>query len=148
VSYNYRSHKIAAVLSVELDPATALRVLGHLGIALGAHATDEILGRHSLSDAQGGSHRGIARYPVIILRAKPAQFTAALDLAKQRPLLLVDFPRQMLETGPDDELARTLAQSSNIEYLGFIIYGKATDVNAVTNKFSLWRTKTPGFAPP
>ncbi|WP_344444515.1 DUF2000 domain-containing protein, partial [Kitasatospora nipponensis] len=109
-AYDYRARKITAVLASDLAPGVALNVLGHLSVALGAHADDTLMGRPLLLDGSGGRHLGIARYPVVVTRAKRARIRRLVDEAKQQPdLLCCDYPEQMLTTGHDVELAAALA---------------------------------------
>jgi hypothetical protein len=140
MSYDYGSHKIAAVLSSDIDPSTALRVLGHLATALGGHSKGELLGRERLLDARSVPHLGIARYPLIVLKGKASALAAAASTAREdHSILMVDFPREMLETAHDDELAEALGRSIEVDYLGIILYGPSLRVSLITKKFSLWR---------
>jgi len=143
VAYSYKAKKIVTVLSSSLETGVALNVLGHLALALGAHVNfNEIMGRQELFDASGIEHKGIARYPFIITKAKSSKINQLVrELRQRNDIVMVDYPKQMLETGHDDELAKALSKApeSTIEYLGFIIFGNTEDINKYTGKFSLWR---------
>lgn len=139
MSYDYTAEKTVAVLSSEIDAAIALRVLGHLGLALGLHSEKSLLGRATLSDGAGIRHRGISRYPVIILRGKPTQLAGTVAAARETALLVVDFPKEMLTTTHDDELAAALRAQANCEYLGVMLHGASDLVSTLTKKFSVWR---------
>lgn len=140
--YNYQAKKVVVVLSNKLDPGVALNVVGHLGISIGRYAEADLMGREFLADASSVKHLGIAKYPVIVTQVKPSTVRKALDQARKNPNILVaDFPRQMLDTGHDNELFEAIAAASEpaLEYLGAILYGPADDVNMITGKYSLWR---------
>ena len=55
--------------------------------------------------------------------------------------MVADYPKEMLTTGHDDELAAKVKkiQESEIEYLGAIFYGPSSEVDKITGRFSLWR---------
>jgi hypothetical protein len=142
-SYNYREKKVVAILAKTLTPGVALNVLGHLAISLGAHCEDnELMGATELPDAAGVVHRGISKYPVIITQVKQSTVRRSIEHARQNArLFLTDYPKQMLETGHDDDLASAIASTNekDMEYLGAIIFGPAEDVDQITRKYSLWR---------
>ena len=142
MSYDYSEKKIVAVLASNLEVGVALNVIGHLAVSLGAYADPDIMGRKVLVDNSGVEHIGISKYPFIITKVKPGRLKRFVDDArKQDELLLVDYPKQMLTTGHDDELAEEMAKIGNedIEYLGAVIYGEAGVVSKLTGKFTLWK---------
>jgi hypothetical protein len=154
MSYDYSAHKIVAVLSSDLEPHEALNVVGHLAVALAANAGPDLMGRRLLADGSGVEHLGIARYGFILKRAKPSHVRRVVREARADPrLLLADYPRQMLETKHDDELAEALAHcpEDRIDYLGALIYGPTDAVDAITRSYSLWKPSGPprdGPSPP
>jgi hypothetical protein len=140
--YAYRERKTVTVLCEKLEVATAFNVLGHLAQAIGAHADSELMGRLYLKDRSGTQHLGIGRYGFIILKANASKIREAIVKGRAVPnLLMVDFPRQMLDTRHDDELNNWLleAEESSLEYLGVAFHGKTEDIDAICRKFSLWR---------
>lgn len=142
MTYEYRERKTVAVLFEKLEVPTAFNVLGHLAQAIGAHADSKLMGRLSLTDRTGIQHQGIARYGFIILRANASKIRQAIVQGRATPnLLMVDFPRQMLDTRHDDELAGWLleAEEASLEYLGVAFHGRTEDIDAICRKFSLWR---------
>lgn len=141
-NYNYREKKIVAVLASNLEMGIALNVIGHLAISIGVHTKEEIMGRPKLVDASGIEHLGIAKYPLIITKVKPSKLRRAISEArKSNAIMVADYPKEMLTTGHDDELAAEIekVQESAIEYLGAIFYGPASEVDKVTGRFSLWQ---------
>jgi hypothetical protein len=142
MTYDYRSKKVVAVIASHVEPKYALNVVGHLAIAIGAYADRDLMGRSILADGSGQLHLGISKYPIIITKVKAGTLKAAVHQAKQDARILVaDFPKQMLSTEHDDELAASLAmtKAEDIEYLGAILFGPSEAVDGITRKFSLWQ---------
>lgn len=142
MTYDYREKKMVAVLSAAVEPGTALNVLGHLCAALGVLQGAGLRERDGYFDASGIRHEGIAKYPLIVTKVKPARLRQLLVEARaQGPdLCIVDYPRQMLETGHDDELCDAIAsvREESIEYLGALLFGKNSLVTQLTGRFTLY----------
>jgi hypothetical protein len=142
MAYDYREKKMVAVLSAALEPGTALNVLGHLCVALGVRQGAGLRERHSYADASGIQHESIAKYPLIVTKVKPARLRQLIvDARAQGPALcIVDYPRQMLETGHDDELAQAIAvaREESIEYLGVLLFGSSPLISQLTGRFTLY----------
>lgn len=89
-----------------------------------------------------GVHLARVNYAFIVTKAeKASQLRRAIQEGRRNErLLTADFPREMLTTAHDDELAEVLGrtQEDAIEYLGAVFYGPASDVNVVCKRFSLW----------
>jgi len=142
MSYEYSEKKIVAVLAANLEVGVALNVIGHLAVSIGAYADEDIMGRKVLVDSSGIGHMGISKYPFIITKVKPGRLKRLVDDArKEEHLLLVDYPKQMLTTGHDDELYEEISkvENENIEYLGAVMYGDSKVVSELTGKFTLWK---------
>lgn len=138
----YEDKKIVGIIASNVEPAVALNVIGHLAISIGKYSDDEIMGRASLLDKSGTNHLGISKFPFIITKVKAGKLKTTIDIAKSNPdLLVVDYPKDMLDTKTDDELFKSINEKENdkLEYLGAIIYGNTKDVNEITGKFSLWK---------
>lgn len=141
---NYEDKKIVGIIATNVDPAVALNIIGHLSIAIGKYSDDEIMGRPALTDKTGISHMGISKFPFIVTKVKPNKLKIAIEKAKGNPNLLVaDYPKDMLETRTDDELAESISSktSEELEYMGAIIYGSTDEVNEITGKFQLWKAE-------
>ena len=141
-SYNYKEKKIVTILSSNLEIGIAMNVVGHLAISIGAYAEKDIMGRSTLIDASGIVHLGISKYPFIITKVKPNRLRQAIEEARlNKNILVADYPKQMLETGHDDELNEAIeqAQENSMEYLGAIMYGTTEEINKITGRFSLWK---------
>ena len=64
-----------------------------------------------------------------------------IKLAKDEDdLVVIDFPREMLDTRHDDDLAESILLKDHLEfeYLGVLIYGDAKKVDLLTKEFRLW----------
>jgi hypothetical protein len=132
--------KTVALLSTELDVATALNVIGHLSIGIGAACRERLIYSEEYLDASGHSHLGVSTWPFIVLKTRPAKLRAALDQARSLPsLILADYPKQVLTTSTDSELAAAIAVSAekDLEYLGLMVHGPAQDVDTIFAKFAL-----------
>ena len=139
---NYEDKKIVGIIATNVDPSTALNVIGHLAISIGKYSDAEIMGKSLLTDKSEINHLGISKFPFIITKVKPGKLKAAIDKAKENPNLLVaDYPKDMLDTRTDEELVESISNKNNDElvYLGAVIYGKTNDVNEITGKFQLWK---------
>ena len=118
-----------------------MNVVGHLAIGLGANKDNELMGRDFLIDASGRAHKGVARYGLIIKKGKSAIIREVVQNAREeREVIMLDFPREMLETAHDDELHAELLkkEEKDLEYLGVILYGPAQTVNTLTKDFPLF----------
>lgn len=141
---SYDGKKIVGIIATNVDAAVALNVIGHLAISIGKYSEKDIMGRPTLTDKSGTKHLGISQFPFILTKVKPTKLKAAIEKAKSNPNLLVaDYPKDMLETRTDDELAVSISakDSENMEYLGAVIYGNTADVNEITGKFQLWKAE-------
>lgn len=141
---NYEDKKIVGIIATNVDAATALNVIGHLSVAIGKYSDTEIMGRPILTDKSGINHLGISKFPFIVTKVKQSKLKSTIEKAKENPNLLVaDYPRDMLETRTDNELAESISSKTNeqLEYMGAIIYGSTDEVNEITGKFQLWRVE-------
>ena len=142
MSYNYKEKKIVGVIASNVEPSIALNIIGHLGVSIGAYADKDIMGQADIKDKSGISHVGISKYPFIITKVKQGKVRQTIELAKQNPnILVVDYPKEMLTTGHDDELVKEIGEKEekDIEYLGAVLYGDSDAINEITGKFQLWR---------
>jgi len=132
--------KTIALLSAELDVATALNVIGHLSIGIGAACRERLIYSEQYLDASGHSHLGVSAWPFIVLKTRPSKLRAALDQARRMPsLILADYPRQVLTTATDSELAVAIATTAetDLEYLGLMVHGATAEIDTIFGKFAL-----------
>lgn len=142
MNYNYKEKKVTVVLASNLEAGVALNVLGHLTLAIGKYSEPEIMGRPKLVDKSGIEHLGISKYPVIVTKVKPGRLRRAIQEAREKQdILVADYPKEMLTTGHDDELAEAISAipEDEMEYLGAVFYGDATQIDEVAGRFMLWR---------
>ena len=141
MDYDYREKKFVAVLKSDLETGVALNVIGHLAISISKHANGH-MGQSPLVDGSGINHLGIAKYPFIITKAKQGKIRPSIEKAREDDrILCADYPRQMLETGHDNELVESLqkADEKSLEYLGAVFFGPTEVINEITGKFSLFK---------
>ena len=142
MGYNYKEFKTVAVLASQLESGIALNVLGHLSQTMGANMPKEALGREFLTDKTGIRHRGISKYPVIVTRVKSSTVRRTIQEARANPnIILAEFPKEMLDTGHDDELSAAISniEEEQIEYLGALLFGKSEEIDRITGHFMLWK---------
>ena len=142
MSYDYSSKKIVGIVATNVDPSLALNIIGHLGVAVGAYADRDIMGKNPILDKSGTKHTGIAKFPFIITKIKSGKLRQAIEAARLNPdILVIDYPREMLDTRHDDELVEAIGakEEGAFEYLGAVLYGNTADVDAITGRFQLWR---------
>lgn len=134
--------KISFILLAGLRSWQAVNVVGHLAISIGRYADQDIMGKNPILDADGLAHMGIAKFPVVALKAaNQTEVRAVLEAARRTDRLLVaDYPRQMLDTYSDEDLCAAMASApeSQLEYLGLAILGSAEAVRRLTGHLKLW----------
>ena len=122
---NYEDKKIVGIIRSNIDPAVALNIIGHLSVSIGKYSDKEIMGKEVIIDKSGVKHIGISKFPFIITKVKAGKLKTAIDMAKDNPkLLVVDYPKDMLDTREDIELVNSISSKENdkLEYLGAVIY--------------------------
>ncbi|MDD2325264.1 MAG: DUF2000 domain-containing protein [Alphaproteobacteria bacterium] len=142
MDYEYGAKKVMAVLASTLEIGVAMNVLGHMAVAMGAYADKSLMGEPLLPDASGTVHSGIAKYPVIITKVKPARLRQFIEEARQEAeLFLVDFPQEMLDTRHDNDLIASMKAKAepDMAYLGAMAYGNNSTLQALAGKFMLWK---------
>lgn len=100
------------------------------------------MGQPIIIDKSGINHLGISQFTFIITKVKAGKLKAAIELAKSNQnLLVVAYPKDMLDTRTDEELVNSIHSKENdeLEYMGAIIYGDTKEVDEITGKFQLWR---------
>ncbi len=142
MNYDLHANKIIGIVSNKIEPHIALNVVGHLGIALGS-ALDEndVMGRTTHIDASGISHPGISRYSLVVKTARPAKLHEAIVKARNADGIFVfDYPKAMLETGHDDDLAAAIESSSEeqLDYLGALLFGPTPVLDEICGRYMLW----------
>lgn len=94
---NYEDKKIVAILATNVDPKTAMNVIGHLAISIGKYSDNEIMEKQELIDNSGIIHLGISKFPFIVTKVKASKLKIAINMARQNPNIIVaDYPKEML----------------------------------------------------
>ncbi len=138
--YQYKDRKVVCIVSDGLASWQAMNVVGHLVISLGAHKDSDLMGRDVLFDGSTIPHAGIARYGLVIKKGNSHTMREALELARENgDIAHFDFPREMLDTAHDDELADSLLKKKekDFEYLGILLYGPSSEIHMITKKLSV-----------
>jgi hypothetical protein len=141
MSYNYKQKKIIAIIDSEIEQWQALNVLGHMAVSLGANKDEDLMGRDVLIDASNVVHKGIARFGFIIKQGNFNQIGELVNKVKNlSEIILIDFPREMLDTRHDDELNDSikLKKTKDFKYLGCLLYGPTKEVDELTKEYKLW----------
>lgn len=128
------------MVAESLLPWQQVNVTGHLAIGFGALTKDQVVGREELRDASGIIHHGISRYGLVVKVAPSQVLKQTIAEARHHKVVCThDFPRAMLETAHDDELAVQLeaTRESDIEYLGVLLFGPTVMVQLLTKSAKL-----------
>lgn len=155
-TYDITTRKLTAVVRTDLSTAEVVNVVGHMSIALGLHLAhlgfgigghQPFIGDEFVTDGCGSRHRRCARYPLIVVQSRAAKLQRLVDEAtalatENSDLVVMAFPRAMLDTAHDDDLERALAavaQPDVIDYVGVMFAGPTAIVRDVlTPRHALW----------
>ncbi|MBN2066911.1 MAG: DUF2000 domain-containing protein [Candidatus Diapherotrites archaeon] len=133
--------KTVAVLDENLSSGIAFNTLAHLALSIGKNAVD-VMGKEELTDASGTTHKGLSKYPFIILKAESEKIRQIVNEAKGNAgLLVVDFPEQGYTEYTDEELQAAIAKTKeeNIKYYGTAIFGPTKEIDELTKELALWK---------
>lgn len=141
--YNYRENKIVAVIDSDLPSGKAMNALGHLAFASGHHSGDEWMGDKLLTDADGGLHQGIAKYPFIVLGASKEQIQKIVHKTQNSKIIVSDYTNLMFETGSDWELVKQTAKTKKekLIYHAVVLMGKSEDIDKITEGLDLYKKR-------
>jgi hypothetical protein len=141
MTYDYREKKIIAVISDSLSPGQALNALGHLAYSAGRYANQGMMGKEELIDADNAAHVGISKYPFIVLKAPPEEIKNIVRLARKNSIFVVDYPQEMFDTGPDDELVEAMAKAREpgLRYHACVLVGETEKLKTITGHLKLYR---------
>lgn len=132
--------KLVAVISEKLETGTAMNVVAHMSLGLGAILGADEAMLCDYADASGVSHPAISAYPFIILKSRPSKMREAIDLAKEQGITTIDFVNTMTIGTYREQLERTKATATqDLELYGAVFYGEIDRVKELTRKFSLYR---------
>lgn len=141
MNYNYSDKKITAIISDSLPPGLAMNALGHMAFSAGRYSEQSLMGREILTDGDGNSHVGISKYPFIVLKASETEIKETVKKARSQGIFVVDYTKEMFDTGHDDELFNAMSASKEpkIIYHAVLIVGDSQKVKNLTSSFKLYR---------
>ena len=141
MTYDYREKKIVAIISDKLPIGLALNALGHLAFSAGRYSDQLMMGQEKIKDADGNVHVGISKYPFIALKATEEEIKSIIKTAKEKGILVVDYPQEMFDTGPDEELVAALskAKESATKYHAAVLVGRSEALKPLTGHLKLYK---------
>jgi hypothetical protein len=135
------SKKIVIVIDKTLEQWQVLNVVAHISAYIG-HKLGDNFGTGDFFETKDAlKHPRNSQYPIILLRAKPAQLPNLMAKVRDSGLLYHGFIKEMIETSDDKEIVDTLSNKDDaeIEYLGIGIFGEIDKVNVLTKNYQTWR---------
>ena len=139
--YDYKAKKIIGIVNEELPIGKVLNALGHLAFSAGHYADDSYMGQKILIDAGEQTHRGIAKYPFIVLKAAKAEIKEIVTKAKRNGIQIVDYPQEMFDTGSDEDLVKAISRKNelDLEYHAVVLVGDADTIEPLTEHLPLYK---------
>ncbi|MDD3647961.1 MAG: DUF2000 domain-containing protein [Candidatus Dojkabacteria bacterium] len=134
-------NKFVIVLRSGIENWVALNTTAHLCAKLGSVVGSEIAGKQPI-DKSGFKHSGIPQYANAVCQAKNSdQIREVMRRAKEKGLIVIDYPRAGLDTYTDDEFCEAVEKDDHerMEYYGCCIYGDTEVVKKVTGDLKLWK---------
>jgi lysyl-tRNA synthetase class 2 len=136
--------KIAVALvnkGANLEPWQAMNTIAHLNAAFGAHEGKKLLYQEEISTKDKEKIKLNIQHAIMIKSGSSSEELRKLSqAAKQQGLEVTEFTREMIETTDDKKvISKTEAKNlDEVEYLGVLVFGKKTDMDALTGKFELY----------
>lgn len=143
MDYVPTTHKFVAVLNKKVPVANLMNALAHATAGFAASYPDPKEMRFdNYEDADGNVHHNISDNPFIILRADNSNKIRTLRQAlADAGLHYVDFTDTMTVGTYAEQQERTkTTHETELEYWGIVTFGETEKINALTKKFSLWRS--------
>jgi len=141
------SHKFVLVLNKKIDLGVALNAAAHMAASLVNRASEDDRKQMMFVDyvdADGGMHP-VSALSLVVLRADNSnKIRQAREAALEKGILFVDFTETMTKDTYVEQMQRTRATASDdLEYWGICLFGRKSDLDLITGKFSLWRVVNP-----
>lgn len=138
--YDYRSHKIVAIVDPSVGVGKVGNALGHMAFAAGNYFNQDMMGREILVDADGNKHTGIAKYPFIVLSSDSERISSIIHNARNLGVNIVDYPEAMFKTGDDNELSKVVSKQSEqqLSYKAVLLVGETKDIDELTTGLALY----------
>jgi hypothetical protein len=137
------THKFVAVLNKKVPVGQLMNALGHMTAGLAASYPNAAEMRFdNYEDGDGNAHANISDNPFIVLQADNSNKLRTFRQALQEAgLPCVDFTSTMTEGTYAEQQERTkVTPEAELEYWGVVTFGEIEKLNALTKKFSLWRS--------
>lgn len=137
------THKFVAVLNKKIPVGNLMNALGHITAGLAAsYPKPEEMRFDNYEDADGNAHANISDNPFIVLQADNSNKIRTLrQTLLDAHIHFVDFTSTMTVGNYAEQQERTKqTPEAELEYWGIVMFGKAEDLQALTKKFSLWRS--------
>ena len=133
--------KYVIVLNKDIENWIALNTTAHMCAKLGSVVGEELSGEEPV-DKSGIKHSGIPKFANAVLVARDSnKIRSIIDKAKNFDLVVIDYPKEGLDTYTDEEFCEAVSNKKNeeIEFIGCCIFGKTEIVNKVTGDLKLWK---------
>lgn len=143
MDYIPTTHKFVAVLNKKVPVGNLMNALGHITAGFAASYPDQAEMRFdNYEDADGNAHPNISDNPFIVLQADNSNKIRVLREALiEAGIHYVDFTSTMTVGTYAEQQEKTKATpEAELEYWGIVTFGEVDKLNALTKKFSLWRS--------
>jgi hypothetical protein len=143
MDYVPTTHKFVAVLNKKVPVGNLMNALGHLSAGFAVSYPELAEMRFdNYEDADGNAHPSISDNPFIVLQADNSnQIRTLRKMLSEAGLQCVDFTSTMTVGTYAEQQEKTKATpEAELEYWGVVTFGEVEKLNALTKKFSLWRS--------
>ncbi|HEX3568407.1 MAG TPA: DUF2000 domain-containing protein [Candidatus Saccharimonadales bacterium] len=143
MTYVPTTHKFVAVLNKKVPVGNLMNALGHITAGFAAsYPEPKEMRFDNYEDADGNVHPNISDNPFIVLQADNSNKIRTLRQAlAEAGIPFVDFTSTMTVGTYAEQQERTKATpEAELEYWGIVTFGEIEKINALTKKFSLWRS--------
>lgn len=141
MTYDYRARKIVVLLDEATPVGKAMNALGHISFSAGRYLDESWMGKPQFRDASNQTHVGIAKYPLIVLKSNATEIKTIIEKAKQSEIFVVDYPQEMFDYGPDDEMVAAIEKNTHekLDYHAVILCGDTEKIKTLTGHLKLYK---------
>ena len=133
-------NKLVAVINKSCDPGVAMNALAHMSFGLGQIVDNSKALLCDYVDGDGGPHPAISSMPFIVLSANSNKIRTAVQEARVKNIVCVDFVNTMTGGTYLEQLENTKKTAEeDLSYYGAVFFGPWNEVSELTKKFSLWK---------
>jgi uncharacterized protein DUF2000 len=129
--------RTVVVIDRTLPKGLAANAAAVLALTLGVHRPGLIGPEYE--DGSGSAHLGLIPTGLPVLGADAGELPGLRAAARERGLLVVDFPAPGQQTTDYDEFRSAVAATRELAYLAVLVSGRPKDVRAVTGQLGLLR---------